>query len=71
MNPASNRAEISCDGKDRLTQGRAVQVALEMRRRDRRRMHAYRCSFCGEWHVGSSIRMDQAKPRNVKGGFRG
>jgi hypothetical protein len=55
MNPASNRAEISCDGKDRLTQGRAVQVALDMRRRGRKKIQAYHCVHCMAWHVGSRV----------------
>jgi hypothetical protein len=55
MNPQANRAEISCNGKDSLTQGRAVQVAQDMRRRGRKKIQAYHCVHCHGWHVGSRV----------------
>lgn len=44
----------SCDGKIRhATEGAAKRhIAGINRRKPRGFLHAYRCKFCGGWHVG-------------------
>jgi hypothetical protein len=45
--------EVSCEGKEQLTQERAQ--AIQRRPSDHNRGRtAYHCKFCGWWHLGSS-----------------
>jgi len=46
--------EAGCDGKEGLSQRRAVEIAKAMKRRGRRGVEQYKCNFCGSWHVGGS-----------------
>ena len=54
----------SCDGKQQLTRQLANQI---LSREQRGRRSAYRCTFCGYWHLGSSIvpkiKRDDRAPR--------
>lgn len=63
MNRPTWPAEISCQGKDSLTQGRAVQIAQDMRRRGRRSIQPYHCAHCVAWHVGSRVNKPADKRR--------
>ncbi len=44
----------SCDGKiQHATEGAAWRHITGINRRNPQgRLHAYRCNFCGKWHVG-------------------
>lgn len=42
--------EVTCDGKVKLTQD--VARAILKRKSDDKRV-AYRCPFCGGWHLGN------------------
>lgn len=54
--PPLARQATSCEGKHRFTNGQiAHKVAAEQRRRRDTRSEAYRCEFCGGWHVGVSV----------------
>lgn len=45
---------VSCEGKESMTQSVANQIAKKIvTRRDSERVRAYRCDFCGGWHIGS------------------
>lgn len=44
-----------CRGKEPLSRARAHQVARRMRKR-KRKVQAYPCKFCGQWHVGNNGR---------------
>jgi hypothetical protein len=55
MKPVSNRAEIACQGKEKLTPGQAKSVAEDMRRRGRRQVQHYHCAHCLGWHVGNRV----------------
>lgn len=61
---AANYRETCCDGKDKLSAGRARKVAEQMRRRGRAGVQPYHCVHCGEWHVGNSI-IKQAERRRA------
>lgn len=42
-----------CAGKEQLTASIAKNIAL--RHKDKgRNSHAYKCNYCGHWHVGSA-----------------
>lgn len=47
--------QAACAGKERLTASLARRVATKRRGQGRtfRRRQAYRCRFCGYWHVGT------------------
>jgi len=46
-----------CTGKHQFDRAVAFEVARRMRRRARETepAHAYRCRFCGGWHVGGQL----------------
>ena len=50
-----------CQGKDRLTSSQARTIAKRMKRAGRT-TGAYRCTVCGEWHVG---RMSDSRIKRV------
>ena len=52
-------AQGPCAGKDPLTWQRAHAVALELRRKSHEAVDAYRCPYCGTYHVG---RRPQPRP---------
>jgi hypothetical protein len=47
-----------CVGKQPLNERLARDIAQRMRkgRREHAPVQAYRCDFCGQWHVGSTSR---------------
>lgn len=63
----SGRAAVECEGKDKLTRARAVEVERRMRTKDRTgSINAYRCTCCGAWHVGSTpsiVRTQKKRPK--------
>jgi aspartate carbamoyltransferase regulatory subunit len=40
-----------CKGKDPLTSGQAQDIAKRMKSKHKP-ICAYRCTYCGKWHVG-------------------
>lgn len=57
--------DASCDGKCSLTADLAHRVAARIARRAKCHVEAYRCAWCGFWHVGNSPRR-RRKRRSVK-----
>lgn len=49
------KARSMCEGKDKLTVGKAKSIARKMRK-DGKRVGAYRCELCHEWHVGRNLK---------------
>ena len=55
-----------------LTRAEATRIVREIRRRGERtrnrkhRMNAYRCDFCGAWHVGHDSAAKRWDYRRVK-----
>ena len=43
----------NCAGKEQLTASIAKNIALRHKSKGRV-SHAYKCAFCGHWHVGSA-----------------
>lgn len=60
QSPRSRANELlgKCAGKDALTVAQAKTIARRMQRKGGtyRSLEAYRCGFCGQWHIGSSSR---------------
>lgn len=57
QNPTEREQHVSCDGKfGHESKTDAVRI-LQRDRRSRKagRVSAYRCEFCGKWHVGSVL----------------
>ncbi len=56
------RRQSSCEGKERFA---TLELARRVARRHggfgktRRKRQAYRCDFCGGWHVGSPIKVSR------------
>lgn len=51
------RTEAGCIGKERFASAHvAHHVAKRRRNRHGPPTQAYRCSFCGGWHLGTPIR---------------
>jgi len=55
-----------CTRKEKYEFGQAVSVAKSMRR-NRKMVRAYKCHFCGGWHVG---RPDRDTARNLRNGHQ-
>lgn len=47
-----DQRESGCEGKTRFNQRR---VAERVRQRQNAALHVYRCTFCGGWHLGTSM----------------
>lgn len=62
---SSNTPEVFCHGKKRIGHyALACQVARNgNRRRKGERRHAYHCSACKGWHVGTSTRSEGERQR--------
>ncbi len=64
--------ERSCSSKMQLTRAEAQRIVREIRRRGERthnrkhRMNAYRCGFCGEWHVGHNSAAKWSRYKRVR-----
>jgi len=43
----------NCAGKEQLTASIAKNIVLRHKQKGRN-SHAYKCSFCNHWHVGSA-----------------
>lgn len=48
--------ESGCIGKQPLSKQLAQEIAKRSRRAKGKCVQPYRCSFCGQWHVGQSNR---------------
>jgi len=62
--PQGDQASAGCGGKQGFTDyGIAHSVARRMRRNNSRTSpHAYKCSTCGLWHIGTHV-----SPQSYKG----
>ena len=45
------RRLVACAGKDALSAGQARKIARRMNAK-KKGVNPYRCTFCGQWHVG-------------------
>lgn len=47
--------QAGCTGKAPFeSRALAEKVALRRRKQGKRDNHAYKCRFCGKWHIGTS-----------------
>jgi hypothetical protein len=50
------RIRVSCERKETYTYDMALLVVRRIKRNQGAIVQPYKCHFCGNWHVGSSIR---------------
>ena len=56
-----NPAASACDGKEQFdSAARAADVARQVSRRRETKAQAYKCPYCGAWHVG--VHLTRRKP---------
>lgn len=56
MDPLNDRRRAACEGMERFKSGRLARRIATRRRghgRTQRAREAFRCDFCGFWHVGT------------------
>ena len=54
-----------CEGKDPFTAADAKKMAkVQRKRHPGHKMSAYKCTACGQWHVGQNLKGKKRKLKN-------